>query len=158
MTAILAVPHGRKVYVAADRGITDGNGAAWVCSPKVVRLGEYVFALAGAVGGDWDALKATCPDPRSPSDILSAVGPGPDAMALIAFGGQVVLAQWDASARWGCCRVYGAIGIGQGGPWAEGAYLAQPRSVSVRDRVLRALAISAERCSSVRGPFDLVTT
>lgn len=69
---------------------------------------------------------------------------------IVCTGGEVWSIQPDYSAV-RSSRGYAAAGAGYA--FALGALAAQPKSADPRKRLLRALAIAAEWCPAVRGPF-----
>lgn len=163
MTAILAAKVGRRYLLGADRALTaEDTGAVALCAtPKILRLGEYLVGVAGSLGGWWEALPVVCPYPECPADVLTALGPGPNAEALIARGGRLWDAYWDGGdaphARWSLLEVAGDVAIGSGGAWAQGAWEGmRGTKIPPEKRMLRALQISAQCCNSVRGPFDVL--
>jgi ATP-dependent protease HslVU (ClpYQ) peptidase subunit len=50
MTCIVAVTHGDKVFMAGDRGMSDGNTIVSSKEPKIFDTGEYLFGWAGNIG------------------------------------------------------------------------------------------------------------
>lgn len=50
MTCIAAITDGTKVWIAGDRGMSDGNTIVSSKEPKIIATGPYVFGWAGNIG------------------------------------------------------------------------------------------------------------
>lgn len=157
MTAILAARSKGRVYIASDRAVSLDNGQVLACGPKAIKVGGFVLALAGSIGGHWEALQEATP--TTIRDLCDLVGHGPDAEAVAAQGPNLWLLSWEGSAetgRWGACLVNGPVALGSGGLVALGAYLA--RRGPVERRMREALALTAFAVGGVAPPFDVVRT
>jgi hypothetical protein len=159
MTAILARQYGQRWLVGGDRALTTEDGAVSSGGPKVLSVGRYVLAVAGAIGGWWELTPDL--ETTTPWDLLARLGPGPDAEVLIAERRTLWAGQYHADEeRWSLRELRSPVtGIGAGAAYGVGALLtyARPRKRETADRQMRkALAICAQCHATVRGPYDLL--
>lgn len=159
MTAILAVKSRGRVYIGSDRAVTCDNGQVLKCSPKAIWIGGYLVALAGSIGGHWEALQEATP--ANIRELCGLLGPGSEAEVAVAQRDNLWLVSWENEAggtdgRWSACEVDGPIALGSGGLVTLGAYLA--RQGTVERRLRCALQITAQHIGGVTPPFDVVHT
>lgn len=155
MTAILAVRDRGKVLVGYDSAITLGNSQQLICGPKAIWIGGYLVAVAGEIGGHWEALQLE--HPKSIRELCDVLGPGPGAELLIAQGATLWGGGYSTSeGRWSVCEVAGPIALGNGGMCTLGAYAALKGPI--RKRMIGALEITARYVQGVGGPFYVSET
>lgn len=156
MTAILASVHGSRVLIGADRALTSSSGSTVECKPKVIRVGDFVVAAAGSLGGYWEGLQKR--KPKTVSALTAALGGGENAEVIFARHGTLYLAYWeDSDDRWAVLEINTVATTGNGGAAARGAWEAL-QDLDPEERTIRALEISAKCCAGVEGPFDLLWT
>jgi len=153
MTAILAVRLKGQILMGSDRSWSN-DSLRMTCGPKVLRLGDYVLALAGEHEVDWEALAAA--DPQSPSAVGALLG-GSDAEAILVDRRRVLrYGCRGANGGWGWGAVKGAVAIGNGGPALLCAWDALHGYEPDPERRMRtALNSVAKRIPGVSAPFDL---
>lgn len=155
MTAILAVKSKGRVHIGSDRAISLDNGQVIRCGPKSIWVGRYLLAVAGSLGGHWEALQEA--SPANLRELCDLIGYGPNAEALAAQGPNLWLLSYDKEEeRWGACEVSGPVALGSGGLVTLGAYYAVQGTAE--RRLLRALQITAANVAGVKEPFDVVST
>jgi hypothetical protein len=167
VTAILAVHDGHDVLIAADRAWVNGNGGLTILNtPKICRVGDWLVAVAGSLGGPWPLPETN--RILALRDLLSLLPPpaavdADDPGHLLLVRGdvhrapEVHFAQGHSSGLWSAGAVRGPVAIGSGGDYALGAWDALgvvPR-IPAAHRLQGALEISARCCTQVHAPWDI---
>jgi ATP-dependent protease HslVU (ClpYQ) peptidase subunit len=62
MTILAALTHGGKVYMGADRSMSDNNFISALAKPKIRKVGPYLIGYAGSLGTGQLTTFATYPD------------------------------------------------------------------------------------------------
>ncbi len=155
MTAILAVPSKDRVYVGHDSAITMENGQQLICGTKAIWIGKFLVAVAGEIGGHWEALQLE--SPKTVREVCDLLGPGPEAEVVIAQRNAIWQASWVASeSRWSICEVAGPVALGNGGLCALGGFTAAKGTVP--KRILRGLEAAGQCVQGVGGPYFVHST
>ena len=63
---------GARWLVGGDRALTSETCAVSIGGPKVLRVGGYLLAVAGALGGWWERVARL--EPSTPWDLLERIG------------------------------------------------------------------------------------
>lgn len=155
MTAVVALAHRRRVYMAADALITDGDQRIMSAAPKAWRAGSIVVGCAGSI-----AYLAALGSIRWP-DRIDGVWPVIlHALAMYEVNKDEGEAILGASGRIWCVSscifpvADSQIAIGSGGDYAAGALAALKGPPEMRVR--SAIRIASRWSSNVGGPVTVV--
>lgn len=167
-----------KIWIGGDSAASQGDDIEIAATPKVFKRGQFVYGYAGCyrTGQVMHHLFREPDRKRGQSDIAYLVGPFIDAMRatikkagtdktlnagseatyaqmLLGYRGHLYCVENDFAVL-EC--VDGIEAVGTGRPYAIGAMHATP-TLSPSVRVRRGLNTAARWCSSVRGPFRIVS-
>lgn len=69
MTCVAAIKSNGKVYMAADRGVSDSNIILNLSKSKLHKIGDFIFGFAGTMDGQRIAYSFDPPKPHPDEDI-----------------------------------------------------------------------------------------
>lgn len=157
MTAIAAVAHRGRVWIAGDSALVCDDRVIYTASPKVWRVGEMVVGAAGDVAYLAAIGRVQWPNRAQDSwprirEALEAAGVPPDeGECLIGHRGKL----WEATtALYPIAGTFAAIGTGA-------AYCVGALAVSRLDppaRVREAVRVARDHCTTVGGRIVVVST
>lgn len=159
MTAIAALSHRGRVYLAGDSLLSDEahDRRSYVRTPKVWRAGPVVVGVAGSV--DYLAALGRVQWPARVEESWSRVRDALDAARVSPEEGEAVLGQ--AGALWSLSSalvpLHGPIAAaGSGAAYVLGS-LSSSRDRDPAARVREAVRVAIRWCSSVGGRVDTVS-
>ena len=176
MTCIVAVAEGGKVFMGGDSMGTAGWNSRVLATPKVFRKGPFLFGVCGSMRmGQLLQYKLAIPDQDGIPDMTYIMGPVLDAVReCLRVGGFAKVSNNQETG--GFCFIgykgkiyqfdddYGVIvvagdfaAMGSGDMSALGAMMAMV-GTPPRERIERALEISAYFSAGVCGPFHILSS
>lgn len=165
MTCIVGVTDGTNVYMAGDRGMSDGNTIVRSNEPKIFGTGPFLVGFAGTIGigqalqhhYEWplildhdDIYKILIPDLRGYINNTFDLPPDDHTHILLGYEGRL----YEISTESFSCIQYTDMAIGSGKEFALGSLYST--AGDPEDRVTLAVEAAIEYSTGCSGPVDIM--
>jgi ATP-dependent protease HslVU (ClpYQ) peptidase subunit len=162
MTCIAGIMKEGKVYLAGERGASEGNYIVPIDKPKIWKSGPYIFGFAGTFDGQLIQYNFVPPTPEGNADkfmhgkFLKSIG-GKESELSLLIGLKGKLYEHDAADLTLVSYERDFIAIGSGADYAMGSLYSTQSHKDPKRRLTLALNAAVTYSTSCIGPIDILS-